>query len=277
MGSTTASQVVKKVCEEIWKVLLNECMPKLNTEKWKTISDTFEQRANFPHCIGAVDGKHIRLIKPIQSASLYYNYKNYYSINLMAVADANYNFIYVDVGAYGKDADSTIFQNCSLWNKLENGTLDLPRPSIINGIDIPMPFAFVGDDAFPLSKHVLKPFKGKLLSKEKRIFNYRLCRARRYVECTFGIFANKWRIFHRPLDVAMESAIDIVKACCLLHNFVRNRDGYVFEDSLTVPGLEDNESNEANFVNKSTGIYREKLKIYFISESGRVAWQCNKI
>jgi hypothetical protein len=29
------------------------------------------------------------------------------------------------------------------------------------------------------------------------------------------------------------TAIDIVKSCCVLHNFVRRRDGYVFEDSLT--------------------------------------------
>nr|CAI5844570.1 unnamed protein product [Callosobruchus analis] len=63
------------------------------------------------------------------------------------------------------------------------------------------PFMFVADDAFALSKNVLVPCMKKNLNVLRRIYNYRHTRARRMVECTFGILANKWRIFHRPLDV----------------------------------------------------------------------------
>ena len=55
----------------------------------------------------------------------------------------------------------------------------------------------------------------------------------------FGILSNKWRIFQRPLNVSPDFAVDIVKACVVLHNFVREKDGYKFEDALTVTGLED--------------------------------------
>ena len=58
------------------------------------------------------------------------------------------------------------------------------------------------------------------------------------MECTFGILSNKWRIFQRPLNVCPDFAVGIVKACVVLHNFVRERDGYKFEDALTVTGLE---------------------------------------
>jgi len=59
------------------------------------------------------------------------------------------------------------------------------------------------------------------------------------VECAFGILSNKWRIFQRPLNVSSDCAVDIVKACVVLQNFVREKDGYKIEDAMTVTGLED--------------------------------------
>lgn len=132
----------------------------------------------------------IRVVKPERSGSLFIKYKHFFSIGLMAVADANYKFIYVDVGSYGKDSDSTIFRNSVLWKNLER-----------NILNIPIPYAFVGDEAFGLNTHLLRPYSGTHLPNRKKNFNYRLTRARRYMECAFGILSNKWRIFHRPIDV----------------------------------------------------------------------------
>jgi hypothetical protein len=75
-----------------------------------------------------------------------------------------------------------------------------------------MQYVFVGDEAFPLLENLMRPYPGNNLSHEKKIFNYRLNRTRRYIECTFGILANKWRIFHCPPDVHIDFAIDIVKS-----------------------------------------------------------------
>lgn len=87
-------------------------MPEPNPDQWTEIANKFYLRTNFPNCVGAVDGKHIRCIKPINSGSIFYNYKKYFSIVLMAVVDAEYSFISIVVGAYGKEGDSTIFKNC---------------------------------------------------------------------------------------------------------------------------------------------------------------------
>lgn len=169
-----------------------ECIPELSKEKWESITSDFEKFANFPHCLGAVDGKHIRIVCPAKSGSMYYNYKEYYSVVLMAVADSKYRFVYVDIGSFGKDCDSSVFKQSSLWKLIETNTLQLPDEKCLPGIESPkIPYFFVGDEAFGLHEHLLRPYGGTHLSLEKRIFNYRLCRARRYVECAFGILSNK--------------------------------------------------------------------------------------
>jgi hypothetical protein len=85
--------------------------------------------------------------------------------------------------------------------------LHIPAPThITRTIDSITPFVFVGDEAFGLSENVLRHYGGKNLSEKKKIFNYRLSRARWYIECSFGILANKWRILRRPLDVDIECA-----------------------------------------------------------------------
>lgn len=115
---------------------------------WQDIANTFKNKTNFPNCIGAVDGKHIRIIHPRNSGSLYWNFKHFFSIVLLAVCDANYLFVYVDVGAYGKTADSTIWKDSSLYKLMESNALDLPVPEPICTEGSPLPYAFVGDEAF---------------------------------------------------------------------------------------------------------------------------------
>jgi hypothetical protein len=61
---------------------------KMNEEDWINIADKFYDLTNFPNVIGAVDGKHVRVAKPENSGSKYFNYKKYFSQVLMAWFDA---------------------------------------------------------------------------------------------------------------------------------------------------------------------------------------------
>jgi len=116
--------------------------------------------------------------------------------------------------------------------------LELPSERPLSGTEGPnVPHVFVGDEGFVLNRNVLRPFCGSNLSVKKRVYNYRLCRTRRFVECAFGILSNKRRIFQRPLNVSPDIEVVIVKAIVVLHNFVRERDGYKLEDALAVTGL----------------------------------------
>lgn len=242
-------------------------------EDWITISNKFETKANFPHCLGAIDGKHIRLVKPSYSGSNYFNYKHYFSLVLMAVADADYCFTYISVGSYGKTNDSNVLKSTHFGRMLYSDHLNVPKPTPLSNMsqDKSFPFVFVADEAFALGTNVLRPFPSRALTSERKIFNYRLSRARRFVECAFGIMSNKWRILHRPIDVNVEFADLIVKTCCILHNLVRQKDGYNFEDTLTC----DLESVPMQGLRGTTdGIHvRNMYMDYFCSRDGSVPWQ----
>lgn len=175
-----------------------------------------------PNCLGPVDGKHIGLFAPRNSGSQYFNYKGYFSIILMAVVDANYKYIAVDVGAYGGNSDGGVFANSNfghLW--LTNSkTLQLPKDRPFPQTNKILPLVLVADEAFPLKENILRPFPGKNLSLRERIFNYRLSRARRVVENAFGITAHTWRILLKGMEVNVSFASLITVTCCILHNFL---------------------------------------------------------
>lgn len=112
----------------------------------------------------------------------------------------------------------------------------------------------------------------KFWQKKKRIFNYRLSRARRYVESSFGILSNKWQVFHKAINVNVDFAKNIIKTCCILHNFVRSRDGYNLQDALSVQGLIDARNSNSGSSRAPIQI-RNTLADYFVSDAGSVPWQ----
>lgn len=179
-------------------------------DEWKQIQKSFECKWNFPDCCGALDGKHIRIQRPPNSTSLFYNYKGTYSIVLFAMVDAEYCFRYIDVGCDGRSNDSTIYNNSTLKIALERNLLNWP----IGGL-------CVADDAFGLTSYMLKPYSHRGLSVEEKIFNYRLSRARRVAENAFGILASRFRIFSRPIPLDVNTVEILVKASCVLHNWLR--------------------------------------------------------
>lgn len=83
-----------------------------------------------------------------------------------------------------------------------------------------LPYVFVGDEAFPLSYHLMRPYPGKYLAQPRYIYNKRLSRARRVVEMAFGILAQRFRVLLRPIPLKVENVDTMVKAICCLHNFL---------------------------------------------------------
>ena len=126
----------------------------------------------------ALDGKHIRIENFLHAGSMNYNYKHFYSIVLLAVVDADYKFLYVDIGAYGKDCDSSILQKTEFWKRMKRGELNIPQPRHLPGSVTKVPYIFIGDNAFPIEEHILKDYSNHNLSVTQRVFSYRLHRAR---------------------------------------------------------------------------------------------------
>ncbi|KAL4098160.1 hypothetical protein QTP88_022810 [Uroleucon formosanum] len=86
-------------------------------------------------------------------------------------------------------------------------------------------FVFLGDEAFALHEHILKPYSQRELTHEKRVFNYRLSQARNCVENTFGLISSRFRLLQRAINLNPEKASYTVLAICAIHNFLRKRGG----------------------------------------------------
>jgi hypothetical protein len=158
--------------------------------------------------------------------------------------------------------------------------LELPCERPLAGTEGPnVPYFFVGDERFALSKNILRPF-GSKLGVKKSVYKNRLCRARRFVDRAFGILSNKWRIFHRPQLSSLDFEVAIVKAGVVLHNFFRERDGYKCEDAMTVTGLEgvpDGQSVLGGGGGVTTNNVRNKVADYFLTDGGAASWQMSEI
>ena len=200
------------------------------------------------------------------------------------MVDADYKFLYVDIGYNGRTADGGVFKNSDLYTALENKALNIPSPKPIKNE----------------KEYIQKPYSQVGLTTTKRIFNYRLSRARRIVENAFGILSNRFRVFMTPVRLAPEKVETVVLACCSLHNFLRSRQGS--RCIYTPPGCMDTENGDthrltpgdwhsngeprglipmkkqgSNHYSTTAKAIRDYLCDYFISEDGAVPWQNDMI
>ena len=82
-------------------------------------------------------------------------------------------FIIVDVGDAGRHSGGGVFSNSAFGKTFEIGTLSIPSARFLIGTTQPAhPFAFVGDEAFPLKKNLLRPYPGRNLAEPQAVYNY---------------------------------------------------------------------------------------------------------
>ena len=248
IGRQTVSKIIPDICKAIYEAIAPIYLKKPSSpEEWLQISQDFNDRWNLPHVVGALDGKHVRVVCPSRSGSLYRNYKGYFSMVLMAICDANYRFLMFDFGQYGSNNDSGVLLKSKMGQQLEQGQLQLPAATRLDGCDYdPLPYYFVGDEIFPLTTYLMRPYPGSSLTMSASVYNYRHSRARRVIENTFGILCARWRIFFTPINAKVDNIEAIVTACIALHNFSKTTDnpaycptGYVDRETANgdvIPG-----------------------------------------
>ncbi|XP_060866068.1 putative nuclease HARBI1 [Metopolophium dirhodum] len=226
MAHNTIGKIIYETCNAIWEVFSSIHMPFPSTELFEQIAYDFEKLWKFPNCIGCIDSKHIRIKCPNNSGSMFYNYKGYFSVHLQGVCDAKYKFISVDIGAYGRQSDSGIFTESNIFKNLEAKSFNVPNYRPLPNTTTPMPFVLLGDQGYPLKEYLLRPYPfDKNLDSAKETFNYRLSKARRMIECTFGILVSKWRCLKTELQMNPEHVDIVIKTICLLHNIIIDKEG----------------------------------------------------
>jgi hypothetical protein len=212
----------------------------------------------------------------------YCNYKQDFSIVLLAMVDGNYCFRYVGIGAPARHSDGGIFNHCSLKEKTENNELNIPED-----------FVMIGDSGFPLKTNLMRPYPRKNANKENQIYNYRRSRARCTVENAFGILVSRFRVLEKPICTKVDTVKKIVRTTCAIHNWLRvNSDSNYFAESLidcedvdncTVKpgtwrietqrlGLRNLEPLQPRFSEKAARNKWDRYREYF-NGVGRVPWQ----
>ena len=126
------------------------------------------------------------------------------------------------MGTNSQNPDGHAWGHCSLKQTLHNADnpLNLPQPHPLRGSTKPIIFVLTGDEAFPLSEHMLKPYPRRDLTVEERIANYRISRGRRISENILGIIGNRWRCFRSPFLLCPEKVQQITMAILTLHNWL---------------------------------------------------------
>ncbi|XP_070385612.1 uncharacterized protein [Dermacentor albipictus] len=162
-GRSTAGMIVRETCAALWEILqpIYVRFPQ-TAEEWKKIATDMLVEWNFPNCIGCIDGKHESIECPANSGSRNLNYKKSFSTVLMAICDAHYRFVYVDVGHYGGESDGGVFLRTKLMRILGERRFGIPPAATVGSAGlIPylmQPRRVVGDEAFPLKPYLVRPY-----------------------------------------------------------------------------------------------------------------------
>jgi len=115
--------------------------------------------------VGCIDGTHIQIDSPRQTEGsslrnhvlepeLFRCRKNYFSINVQAVCDADLNFLNIVAKWYGSAHDARVFENSNLFSDLEDGT----APGIL-----------LGDSGYALSPFLLTPYRKPITVAQRRL------------------------------------------------------------------------------------------------------------
>ena len=99
----------------------------------------------------------------------------------------------------------------------ESNPLNIPQLKQLPGRNIKIHYFIVADQAFPLKPYIMRPYPSRNLDKKKRIFNYRLSRARTNVENAFGILSSKFQFLKKLLHFKPAQVDLFVRTACCLH------------------------------------------------------------
>ena len=232
-------------------------------------------------CIGAINGKHVKVQTPPNSGSKFFHYKHSFSVVLLALVDARYKFTVVDIGSYGRKSDGGIFAHSKLGKYLET-YLGIPEDTRLRGTSCLAPHFIVGHEAFPRKTYLMVSYPGSQSKgdNERSIFSYRLSRARRVVENAFGILSQKFQIYHRTLQSLPKNADNIIFATSILHNCLRDQ-GIGLSDLRSSANVRSNLTklpNQGGSAHQSAFAVRDKFKQFLNSPSdlclGRMK-ECN--
>ncbi|XP_046853992.1 putative nuclease HARBI1 [Xenia sp. Carnegie-2017] len=225
----TASKVIKEVCSAINKLLGPKYifLPKNENEMRKKASE-FELKFGMVQAFGLIDGTHIPIKCPPENSQDFFNYKQYFSLNVQAVCDSKGYFMDVECRWPGSVHDAKVFANSSVCKRLNRRQLPISYLTLLPGHD-PVPNYLIGDPAYPLTQFCLKEYQ-TCTDNAQIIFNSMLRSARNQIECAFGRLKARWGFLNRKVDIKFDLVPTVIYSCFVLHNFCEQNGDFLLNE-----------------------------------------------
>ncbi|PNH10497.1 putative nuclease HARBI1 [Tetrabaena socialis] len=219
-------KIVHEGVDVLWKVLVKDEVrfPETSLELLETC------RGFYGLCsLPALDGTFVKINKPgkdiVRFSDVYFCYKKYCAIIVLAAVDSLGLFTYVSAGAPGSAGDASTWNHCDLKEDIDaEKLLVLDEPELRQlhqwaGFQLKRPY-IVADTAFALSPTLMKCYDVANPTQPQFNFNYSVIRTRRVVECAFGRLKARWQILKDNKLSDPKFASKIATVCCALHNFI---------------------------------------------------------
>ena len=229
VGKSTVIEAVQDVVKGLYE-LRDEYIkfPETIAEASSSIA-TFGDLTNLPNVVGAIDGSHIRIKAPNDSALDYFSRYQQHDFIIQAIVDGKKVFMDFACGYPGSMHDARVLRRSTIFQRAEQKNVLTQLTVNVNGHDIG-PY-LLGDSAYPLSPWLMKPYPEGTRDPREIAFNKELSSARVKVECAFGVLKSRWRILLKRFDCGIPFAVRNAVACAVLHNIcIRSGDEWDDEE-----------------------------------------------
>ncbi|KAJ3683127.1 hypothetical protein LUZ60_013354 [Juncus effusus] len=205
----------------------------------------------FDNCIGAIDGTHIHASPPTNESAAFRGRKGYPTQNVLAAVDFKLRFLYILAGWEGSAHDALVLKDAIEREDgipLSEGKYYLADAGYLTRPGFISPFRGV--------RYHLKEFSNNLPLTDKDLFNHRHSSLRTTIERAFGALKNRFKILTSRPFFPYPKQVEIVMACCIIHNFIITHTNG--PDSF-VPTIEEIENADENDIGEApTSTYRRQ-------------------
>ena len=217
VGKTTAIEAVQDVVNRLYELRGRYIKFPATAAEIAASIETFADLSDLPNVVGAIDGTHIVINAPRNSAVDYFSRYQSHDFIIQGIVDGRKLFLHAAAGYPGAMHDARVLRSTAFYRQAERGE-KMKGPTVhIENQEIG-PY-LVGDSAYPLSQWLQKPYPEGTRDPEEKAYNKALSSARVVIECAFGILKSRWRILDKRLDSHIKFSVRIAVACIVLHNF----------------------------------------------------------
>ncbi|XP_063837186.1 putative nuclease HARBI1 [Ostrinia nubilalis] len=182
------------------------------SEERREIMIRFSNKFQMPGVLGCIDCTHVAIVSPEENEERYYCRKQYHSLNVQLISNADMQIMSVDASFGGATHDSFIWANHPIKDHMEV----ISRNEAI---------WLLGDSGYPLRRYLMTPITDTSPDTPEAHYTYLHVRTRNVVERTIGLLKARFRclLVHRVLHYSPPVAAFIVNACVILHNICNSR------------------------------------------------------